>query len=90
MVERPVIVSSSKLGGVQFQPDVFRPAEREIRMVIGVVADLVPLGDDSPNEIRDNFSAFTPTRKNAAFTLCRFQDVENLRRPFRIGPVIER
>ena len=32
----------------------------------------------------------TPTRKNAAFTLCCFQNVENLRRPFRIGAIIKR
>ena len=33
-------------------------------MVVGVVADLVPLGDDPPNEM-GYFSAFTPTRKTS-------------------------
>ena len=42
-------------------------------MVIGVVSDLVALGHDSPNEIADIVSAFTPTRKNAAFTFAAFR-----------------
>ena len=58
-----------KLRRVQFQPDMLRPADREIRMVVGVVPDLVPLGDDSPNEIRDN-SPRSPRREKTPPSRC--------------------
>ena len=88
MVERPVIVSRSKLGGVQFQPDMFRPTDREIRMIVGVVADLVPLGDDPPNEI-GIFLRIHSDEEKCRLDAVRLQDVEDARGPFRIGPVVK-
>ena len=57
-------------------------------MIIGVISDLVALRHDSPNESRIMFGV-DPDQKKRRLHFGRFQDVENLRRPFRIRPVVE-
>ena len=57
-------------------------------MIIGVVADLVPLGHDSPNEI-GIFLRVDPDEEEGRLDSVRLQNVEHLRRPLRIGPVVE-
>ena len=67
---------------------MLRPAKREIRMVIGMIPDLVAFRHNPPNESRIMFRIYAD-EKESRLHVCRFQDVENLRRPFRIGPIIK-
>ena len=58
-------------------------------MIIGVIPDLVSFGDDPPNEIGIALRVHADEEKRG-LDLRRFEDVENLRRPFRVGAVVER
>ena len=57
-------------------------------MIIGVIADLVAFRHNSPNESRIFLRVHSDEEKRGLHVCC-FQNVENLRRPFRIGSVIE-
>ena len=67
---------------------MFRPTGRKKRMVVGVVADLVSLGDDPPNEIGILLCVRPDEEKRRGDAVC-LQDVEDARRPFRVRSVIE-
>ena len=43
------------LRGVEFDALALSPHKREVGVRVGVAADLVPLGDDAPDDARDNF-----------------------------------
>ena len=77
-----------KLCGIQLQPDMLGPAERQVGMVIGVVPDLVSFVDDATNKPRVTFRVHPDDEKRGLY-VCRFQDVQNLRRPSRIGAVVK-
>ena len=57
-------------------------------MIISVVPDLVTFVDDAPNEARI-FLRVHAHEKERRLHVRRFQNVENLRRPSRIGTVVE-
>src|SRR5262245_57579144 len=67
---------------------MLRPADREIRMVVRVVADLVPLRHNSPNEIRIFFRVHADEEKSGFYS-SRLQNVEDLRRPLGIRAIVK-
>ena len=77
-----------KLRRIELEPDVLGPADRQVRMVVGVVPDLVAFRDNSPDEVRIFFRVCANEEKSGLH-ICFFQDVENLRSPFGVGPIIE-
>ena len=64
------------------------PAEREIRMIIRMISNLVPLIDDTTHERGIMLRVYTHEEK-CCFDVCGFQDVEDFRRPYRVGAVVE-
>ncbi len=57
-------------------------------MIICMIANLVAFIDDSPNEPRVTFGVDSDQKKSCLHVR-PLQDIENLRSPLRIGPVIE-
>ena len=57
-------------------------------MVVGVISDLVAFRHDPPNESRIIFGVYTDEKERGFHFRC-FQNVENLRCPFRIRPVVK-
>ena len=68
---------------------MFGPGEREIGMIIRVVSNLVTFVDNSLNQSRIFLSIYSD-QEESGLHVRLFQDIENLRRPFRIRTVIER
>ena len=58
-------------------------------MIVSVVADLVALRHDSPNEIGIFFRVHSDEEKSG-FHSARLQNVEDLRGPFGIRPIVKR
>ena len=77
-----------QLSRVQLQPDMFRPANRQVRMVVSVIPDFVPLIHDSPDQ-RRIILRILAHHKKGSLHVRRFQDIENFWSPCRIGTVIE-
>ena len=77
-----------KLRRIELQPDVLGPAKGEIRVVIGMISDLVAFRHDPPNESRVFFRVCSDEKKSRLHVCC-FQDIEHLGRPFRVGSIIE-
>src|SRR5205823_5254408 len=77
-----------QLRGVQLQADMLRPAERQIRMVIGMVSDLVSFVNDATNKRRVTLCVYSDDEKRGLYVCC-FKNVQNFRRPSRIGAVIK-
>src|SRR5215831_8708160 len=67
---------------------MLRPAKRKIRMVICVISNLVAFGHNSLHKRRIFFSV-SSHEEEPSFDMGRLQNVEDLRRPFRIRPIIE-
>src|SRR5438034_9042119 len=67
---------------------MLRPAERQVRMIIGVVSNLVPVIDDATNKRRVTLRVHSHQEKRR-FYVRGFKDVQDLRRPSRIGTIIE-
>src|SRR5438874_3211046 len=77
-----------QLRRVQFQPNVLRPAEGKIGVIISVITYFVTLIDNAPNEIWVTFGIDTYQKKRGLY-LCRLQNIEDLRRPLRIRSVVK-
>src|SRR6266404_6416829 len=77
-----------KLCGIQLQPDVFGPAERQVRMIISVVPDLVSFVDDATDKPRVAFRVHSHEEEGRLYIRC-FENVQDLRCPSRVGTVIE-
>ena len=60
----------------------------EIGMGVGVIADIVALGEDPSHEIGIGLRVLADDEEARANVLL-LQDIENLRRPVRIGTVVE-
>ena len=58
-------------------------------MIIGVVSNFVAFVHNSADELRITFRIFSNEEKRRFHVGC-FQNVEHLRRPFRIGSVVKR
>src|SRR5438105_7767982 len=67
---------------------MLRPAERQVRMVIGVVPNLVSFVDDATNKRRVTLCVYSNHEKGR-LDVCCFENVQDLRRPSRIGAVIK-
>ena len=67
---------------------MFRPAIGQIGMVIGVIPDLVSFIDDAANESGIMFRIYADQKKGRVHVR-RFQNIEDLGRPFWIRTVIE-
>jgi hypothetical protein len=67
---------------------MLRPAEREVRMVIGMVPNLVSFVDDATNKRRVTLCVYSHDEKRGFYVYC-FKDVQNFRRPSRVGTVIK-
>ena len=67
---------------------MFRPAKRQIRVVIGVVTNLMPFSNDAPDQPRIAFRIHAHQEKRG-FDIRRLQDVQDLWGPFRIRTVIK-
>src|SRR5262249_51600173 len=67
---------------------VLGPADRQVRMIVSVVPDLVTLIDDSPNESRILFRVHATDEKGCFHPAC-FENVEHARSPFGIRSIIE-
>ena len=61
----------------------------EVGVGIGVIADLVPLTQETADEAGFGDRVFADQKKGRG-DVVRFEDVEDLRRPHRVGPVVER
>src|SRR5512133_3500864 len=77
-----------QLRGVQLQSDMLRPAERQIGMVIGMVPDLVAFVDNATNKRRVTLCVYSDDKKRGLYVCC-LKNVQNFRRPSRIGAVIK-
>src|ERR1041385_4392027 len=67
---------------------MLRPAKRQIRMIISVVPDLVSFVDNPADEAGIMLGVCTNEKKRGLH-VGPFQNIENLRRPPRIGAVIK-
>src|SRR5215467_6495186 len=67
---------------------MLRPAQRQIWMVIGVVPDLVSFVHDPANKPRVTLCIYSDDEKRGLYVSC-FKNVQNFRRPSRIGAVIK-
>ena len=63
-----------QLSGIQFKPDVLRPAQRQVRMVIGVVPDLVAFINNATNKPRIAFRVYTHQEKRRPYVR-RFENI---------------
>ena len=57
-------------------------------MIISVITYFMSLSDNAPNEIWVTFRIHADEKKRRLY-LRRLQDIENLRRPLRVGPVVK-
>ena len=76
------------LGCVELKPDHGCGLLRKVRVREGMIPDLMPLRHDAANEIGVPLTLIANNEKrclHAAF----FQDIKNLRCPFRVGAVIK-
>src|SRR5262245_56416377 len=73
---------------VQLQPDMLRPTERQVRMVIGMVPDFVSFVDDPTNKRRVTLCVYSDYEKCGLY-VCGFKNVQDFRRPSRIRTVIK-
>src|SRR5262249_39617526 len=80
--------SEQQLGGVQLKSNVLRPAERQVRMIISMVPDFVPLVHNSPNKPRVTLRVHTHQEKRG-FYVRGFENVQDLWRPPRIRTVVK-
>src|SRR4029450_3229406 len=76
-----------QLRGIQLQSDMLRPAERQVRMVIGMVPDLVSFVDDPTDKRRVTLCVYSDDEKRGLYVCC-LENVQNFWRPSRIGTVI--
>ena len=76
------------LGGVEFQRHDAGRAVAEVRVGEGVVADVVALGDFALHQPRRHLGVRADDEERGRHVL-GLEDVEDLRRPLRIGAVIE-
>src|SRR3954447_26034188 len=67
---------------------MLRPAERQVRMVIGMVPDLVSFINDATNEGRVTLCVYSNDEERG-FYICCFENVQNFRRPSGVGTVIK-
>ena len=67
---------------------MLRPAKREIRMIIGMVADFVAFIHDPAHQPGITFRVCSRHEK-CRRRFCRLEDIENLRCPAPVRPVIE-
>src|SRR5215831_7055838 len=67
---------------------MLRPAQRQVWMVIGVVPDLVSFVDDAANKRRVTLCVYSDDEKCGLY-ICRFKNIQNFRRPSRIGAVVK-
>ena len=65
------------------------PGQRQVRMIISVVPNLVPFVDNSPDESGVFFSVYS-NQKEGGLRVRRFQNVQDLWRPLRIGTIVKR
>src|SRR4030095_9984467 len=77
-----------QLRGVQFQADMLRPAKRQVRMVIGMVPDLMSFVDDAANKRRVTLRVYPYDEERGLFVCC-LKNIQNFRRPSRIGAIIK-
>src|SRR4029450_11271552 len=77
-----------QLRGVQLQTDMLRPAERQVRMVIGMVPDLMSFVDDATNKRRVTLCVYSDDEKRGLYVCC-FKNVQDFWRPSRIRAVIK-
>src|SRR5215210_6965875 len=77
-----------QLGRIELETDVFRPAQRQVWVVIRVVSDLVAFRQDSPDQARI-FLGVCAHEKEGSFDVLLLQDVENLRGPFWIRAIVK-
>src|SRR5437588_1715742 len=64
------------------------PGQRQVRMIIGMVPNLVPFVDNSPDQSGIFFGVYS-NQKERGLRVCLFQDVQNLRRPLRVGTIVK-
>ena len=64
------------------------PGQRQVRMIVRVVPNFVTFVDDSPNESRIFFRVRTNQEK-CGLRVCRFQNIQNFRRPLRIRAIVK-
>src|SRR6478736_1613433 len=67
---------------------MLRPAERQIGMVIGMVPDLVAFVENATNKRRVTLCVYSDDEKGGLYVCC-LKNVQNFRRPSRIGAVIK-
>src|SRR4029453_15883091 len=77
-----------QLRSAQLQANMLRPAQRQVRMVIGVVPDLVSFVDDAVNKRRVTLCVYSDDEKRGLYVCC-FENVQNFRRPSGIGAVLK-
>src|SRR5438067_9297870 len=77
-----------ELGRIQLQSNVFRPAERKVRMIISVVPALVPFVDNATNKPLVTLGVHAHEEKRS-FCVRRFENVQDLWRPPRIRAVVK-
>src|SRR5467141_2992365 len=65
------------------------PGQRQVRMIISVVPNLVPFVDNSPDE-PGIFLGVHSDQKERGLCVCRFQNVQNLWRPLWVGTIVKR
>ena len=65
------------------------PGQRQVRMIISVVPNLVPFVDNSPDQ-PGIFLGVHSDQKERGLRVCRFQNVQNLWRPSRVRTIIKR
>ena len=57
-------------------------------MIIGVITNLMTFVDNSSDQPRITLG-IDPDQEEGRLDVCRFENVQNLRSPFRIRPVVE-
>src|SRR6516225_5253466 len=77
-----------ELGCIQLKPDVLRPAEGKVWMIISVVPDLVPFINDATNKPRVTLGIYAHEEKRR-FYVRRFENIQDLWRPSRIRAVVK-
>src|SRR6266540_2130600 len=67
---------------------MLRPAERKVRMIIGVVPDLVSFVDNATNKPRVPLGVYAHEEKGC-FHVRGFENIQDLRRPSRVRAVVK-